>query len=63
MPFIYHNKESDSYRLFGSLPILASKCNLEIKTLQYNFSRKKVTTYEDSQCKVVKVALERGGKQ
>jgi hypothetical protein len=61
MAYIYLNKETLKYRLFGSLPIMCKKCNLDYGSLQYNFRDGK-TEFENEFVKIFKVTLERGGK-
>lgn len=39
--YIYHNKKTDDYYLFGSQPTLAKKTGIPIDTLKHKFSRKK----------------------
>lgn len=64
MPFILKNKETNQYRLFGSLPILCRSIGFDEKqekSLSYNFSQKKEIQFENNNFLIVKVALERGG--
>ena len=64
MPFILKNKETDQYRLFGSLPILCENIGFDKKqekSLSYVFSQKKETSFENENFLIVKVELERGG--
>ena len=64
MPFILKNKETDQYRLFGSLPILCCSVGFDEKqekNLLYNFSQKKESQFENNDFLIVKVVLERGG--
>ena len=62
MPYIYHNKKLDQYRLFGSLPVMCKNCGLDYNQMQYSFRDKK-TQYENDNFKVVKLDLERGKKK
>ena len=62
MAYIYYNKELNKYRLFGSLPIMCKKCDLDNTNLEYHFSRLKNTEYENETVRIIKVSLERGGK-
>lgn len=65
MPFILKTKETDQYRLFGSLPILCRSIGFDEKqkkNLLYNFSQKKENRFENNEFLIVKVVLERGGK-
>ena len=44
MPFIYKNKETEQYRLFGSIPIMCNAIGYDEKkqnSLSYKFSQKK----------------------
>ena len=61
MAYIYLNKETNQYRLFGSLPVMCKKCDLDYTHLQYAF-RNNSTEYENEVIKIIKVSLERGGK-
>ena len=64
MPFILKNKETEQYRLFGSLPILCRSIGFDEKqekSLSYVFSQKKEITFENNEFLIVKVVLERGG--
>ena len=64
MPFILKTKETEQYRLFGSLPILCRSIGFDDKqekSLSYVFSQKKKTQFEDDKFLIVKAELERGG--
>lgn len=61
MAYIYLNKETNRYRLFGSLPVICKSFNLDYRHIQYAFRDKK-TEYETDTLKIIKVTLERGGK-
>lgn len=64
MPFILKNKETEQYRLFGSLPILCRSIGFDEKqekSLSYVFSQKKENQFENNEFIIVKVVLERGG--
>lgn len=64
MPFIVKIKETEHYRLFGSLPILCKNIGFDKKqekALSYNFSQKKELKFENDDYLIVKVELERGG--
>ena len=64
MPFILKTKETEQYRLFGSLPILCRSIGFDEKqekNLLHNFSQKKELQFEDNHFLIVKVELERGG--
>mgnify|MGYP003442215505 CR=1 FL=1 len=64
MPFILKIKETEQYRLFGSLPILCRSIGFDDKqekNLLYNFSQKKELQFEDDNILIIKVELERGG--
>ena len=64
MPFILKIKETEQYRLFGSLPILCRSIGFDEKqekNLLYTFSQKKESQFENNEFLIVKVALERGG--
>ena len=64
MPFILKTKETERYRLFGSLPILCRSIGFDEKqekSLSYVFSQKKEIKFENNEFIIVKVVLERGG--
>ena len=64
MPFILKTKETEQYRLFGSLPILCRSIGFDEKqekSLSYVFSQKKENQFENNEFLIVKVILERGG--
>ena len=61
MPFIILNKLSNKYRLFGSLPVMVKQFDLDQSILEYHFSRKKETEFENESLRIVKCKLERGG--
>ena len=64
MPFILKNKETEQYRLFGSLPVLCCSIGFDKKqekNLLYTFSQKKERKFENNEFLIVKVVLERGG--
>jgi len=64
MPFIFKNKETEQYRLFGSLPILCRSIGFDEKqekSLSYVFSQKKESQFENDNFLIVKAKLERGG--
>lgn len=62
MAYIYLNKKTNQYRLFGSLPVMCKSCDLDYTHIQYAFRDKK-TEYETESVKIIKVELERGGKK
>lgn len=62
MAYIYLNKETNKYRLFGSLPVMCKSCDLDYTHIQYAFRDKK-TEYETESIKIIKLRLERGGKK
>lgn len=61
MAFIILDKESNKFRLFGSLPVMCLEFELDKSNLEYNFSRKKELEFENEKYRIVKVELERGG--
>ena len=64
MPFILKIKETEQYRLFGSLPILCRSIGFDEKQekgLSYVFSQKKENQFEDDKFLILKCELERGG--
>ena len=65
MPFILKIKETEQYRLFGSLPILCRSIGFDEKqekSLSYVFSQKKENQFENNEFLIIKLELERGGK-
>jgi hypothetical protein len=60
MAYIYHNKKTDQYRVFGSLPVMCNKCKLDYTHLQYAFRDNK-TEYKTDTLTITKTELERGG--
>lgn len=64
MTYILKIKETEQYRLFGSLPILCLNIGFDEKqkkSLSYVFSQKKETRFEDENFLIIKVEFERGG--
>ena len=64
MPFILKIKETEQYRLFGSLPKLCKVIGFDDKKekhLSYVFSQKKENQFEDDNFLILKRELERGG--
>ena len=64
MPFILKIKETERYRLFGSLPILCRSIGFDEKQekgLSYVFSQKKENQFEDDKFLILKRELKRGG--
>ena len=64
MPFILKIKETEQYRVLGSLPILCRIIGFDDKkekNLSYRFSQKKEIKFEDDNFLIVKAELERGG--
>ena len=62
--YIVKIKESEKYRLFGSLPILCKRLDLTKKDYSqftYNFSIRKKMTFEDDNFLIIKAELEKGG--
>lgn len=60
MAYIYYNKETNKYRLFGSLPVMCKEKNLNYKSMQYYF--RDGEEYENEEVKIIKQSLKRGGK-
>ena len=64
MAYILKIKETEQYRMFGSLPILCLNIGFDEKqkkSLSYVFSQKKETRFEDENILIIKVEFERGG--
>jgi len=61
MPFIILDKLSNKFRLFGSLPVMVKEFDLDKSSLEYHFSRKKESEFENERFRIAKVELERGG--
>ena len=66
MAFILKFKQTDKYRLFGSLPVLCRTIGFskkQGKQLSYRFSQKKESQFEDDSYLIIRVELERGGSR
>lgn len=63
MPYFIINKESKEFNFFGSLPVMIQSYDLSKSTLEYHFSRKKETKFEDDYYLIYKGNLKRGGKK
>ena len=61
MPYFIIDKETNKFRLFGSLPVMCSEFELDKSSLEYHFSRKKETKFENEKYEIFKGELERGG--
>ena len=64
MPYILKIKETEKYRIFGSLPVLCRSIGFDQKQekgLSYIFSQKKEDRFEDELFLIVKAKLELGG--
>ena len=61
MPYFIIDKESKEFGFFGSLPVMVEKFDLDKSTLEYHFSRKKETTFENEKYQIFKGDLKRGG--
>ena len=61
MPYFIIDKESKEFNFFGSLPVMVEKFDLDKSNLEYHFSRKKETFFENEKFKIYKGSLERGG--
>lgn len=61
MPYFIIDKLSNKFRLFGSLPVMVKEFDLNKSSLEYHFSRKKETDFENERFRIAKVELERGG--
>lgn len=63
MPYVIINKESESVRLFGSLPSLANELDLDLINLQNNFGRYKKAELTINDYRIVRVSLERSARK
>jgi len=63
MAYFILDKESKEFNFFGSLPVMVKKYGLDKSNLEYHFSRKKQTKFENEKYKIYKGDLERGGKK
>lgn len=63
MPYFLIDKESEKFYFLGSLPIMVEKFNLKKSSLEYHFSRKKETKFENEKYKIFKGKLKRGGSK
>jgi hypothetical protein len=62
MPYFIIDKESKEFGFFGSLPVMVRNFPLlETEGLEYHFSRKKETKFENDKYEIFKGELERGG--
>ena len=61
MPYFIIDKESKEFGFFGSLPVMVEKFGLDKSSLEYHFSRKKQTKFENEKYEIFKGELERGG--
>ena len=62
MPFVIIDKESNKIRIFGSLPVMEKNFPLlKNESLEYHFSRKKESEFENEKYRIAKCELERGG--
>lgn len=61
MPYFIIDKESKEFGFFGSLPVMVEKFDLDKSTLEYHFSRKKETIFENEKYQIFKGDLKRGG--
>lgn len=61
MPYFIIDKESREFGFFGSLPVMVEKFGLDKSSLEYHFSRKKETKFENEKYEIFKGKLERGG--
>lgn len=46
MPYIYHNKQTEVYALFGNLKTLSNKTGIPYDTLKSQFTRLKNIVYK-----------------
>lgn len=61
MSYFIIDKESKEFGFFGSLPVMVAKFGLDKSSLEYHFSRKKETKFENEKYEIFKGKLERGG--
>ncbi len=61
MAYFIIDKESKEFGFFGSLPVMVEKFGLGKSSLEYHFSRKKETKFENEKYEIFKGELERGG--
>ena len=61
MAYFIIDKESKEFRFFGSLPVMVENFGLDKSSLEYHFSRKKETKFENEKYEIFKGKLERGG--
>lgn len=61
MPCFIIDKESKGFGFFGSLPVMVEKFDLDKSSLEYHFSLKKETFFENVKYQIFKGDLERGG--
>ena len=63
MAYFIIDKESKEFNFFGSLPVMIENYDLDRSILEYHFSRKKETKFEDERFEIFKGNLKRGGKK
>ena len=61
MPYFIIDKESKEFGFFGSLSVMVKKFDLDKSSLEYHFSRKKETKFENEKYEIFKGELKRGG--
>ena len=61
MPYFIIDKETEEFNFFGSLPVMVDRYDLDKSSLEYHFSRKKETKFENEKYQIFKGELERGG--
>lgn len=60
MPYIHINKETNEISLYSSVPAISDhEPNINIDDLYYRFSRQKLTEWETTEYKVLKVEMMR----
>jgi hypothetical protein len=62
MAYIYLDKESNKLRCFGGIQALCKATGIKPDNLYTNFNRKGLSEFENDAYRIVKVTLERGGK-
>lgn len=62
MAYIYLNKETNQLRCFGSVSALCEATGIKPDNLYRVFSRNKEKEFENESYRIVKVDIERGGK-
>ena len=62
MAYIYINKETGEARIFGGITALCKAIGLKPDNFYTHFGRKRLKEFENESYRIIKTAIERGGK-